>query len=110
MSRILIQCPSCKTRFRIDDLEDMDGEKVVCKKCHAPFRIRLAKSKRSSSGGDEIYEVGADAIIEEDSTLDDEFDLAVDDLAPAPESAVLASLGPSPLLRKKTKKKAAPDD
>jgi len=67
MTTILVRCPKCKTQYKIKNAEEMEGKKVVCKKCSQPIRIRLpsaAPPKQSDAeqsdeeafGGDEPFE------------------------------------------------------
>jgi predicted Zn finger-like uncharacterized protein len=67
MTTIIVRCPKCKTQYKIKNAEEMEGKKVVCKKCSEPIRIRLpsavppkqsdaAQSDEEEFGGDEPFE------------------------------------------------------
>ncbi len=78
-----IQCPNCRTRFKVRNLSDLDGKKVRCKQCSAEFRIRVPKAKSAPSADDE-FDFGGEPL-EDGAAIDDEFR----DLADAPLPSAL---------------------
>jgi predicted Zn finger-like uncharacterized protein len=67
VTKILAQCPGCKTQFKIPNAEQMAGKKVICKKCQTAFRIRAPKpATKRPADDDEIIDVGEEALVEEE--------------------------------------------
>jgi predicted Zn finger-like uncharacterized protein len=55
MTTILVRCPKCKTQYKIKNAEEMDGKKVVCKKCSQPIRIRLPSAAAEEQPDEEAF-------------------------------------------------------
>ena len=55
MTTILVQCPECKTRYKIKNAEAMQGKKVLCKSCRQPLRIRLPKTASQEPSDEEAF-------------------------------------------------------
>lgn len=107
MSTIVAQCPNCKARFKVRQAKKMDGAKVVCQRCNAPFRIRIPKSLLRADPSDaEIIEIGDDAILKTDFEIDASVLNLPDEPADAPEFTPGSLMSGRPARRKTGKSKA----
>lgn len=84
VTTVLIRCSKCKTEYRIKNAEEMEGKKVLCKKCRAPISIRLPRSQAAEEPAEDEFGTG--------DAFDDEF-------------ASPGMRAPAPLPMKRAKKK-----
>jgi hypothetical protein len=95
MTKIFGRCPRCKSRIKINNAERLDGKKITCRGCRYSILIRAPKARlaRKNSGpptvelvGEDGDELVLDALeVPENSTDEDEFEIALDDDEDIPE-------------------------
>jgi DNA-directed RNA polymerase subunit M/transcription elongation factor TFIIS len=74
MTNILIQCPKCKTRYKLKNADEMEGTTIVCKKCRAPIRIRTSAS--ATKDRSDTKDRSEEETFGDDEPVDDEFGVA----------------------------------
>jgi hypothetical protein len=107
MTRIFGLCPRCKSRIKINNVERLDGHKILCRDCGYTIRIRNPKRAlvRRQSDDAEVFDIDESDLIEDSNPVeneDDEFAVAIDEEDDLPAYQPL-------LYRSVVKKKPAED-
>jgi hypothetical protein len=83
MTKIFGLCPRCKSRIRIDNVERLDGRKILCRDCGYTIRIRDPKRAlvRQESEEGEVFDLDEGLLLDDPDAAngDDEFAVAIDE-------------------------------
>ena len=88
MTRIFGLCPRCKSRIKINNVERLDGHKILCRDCGYTIRIRNPKKAlvRRQSDDEEVFDLDESDLLEDPNPVEneDEFAVAIDEEAELP--------------------------
>ncbi|HEV8002448.1 MAG TPA: hypothetical protein VGP63_21355 [Planctomycetaceae bacterium] len=84
MTRIFGLCPRCKSRIKINNVERLDGHKILCRDCGYTIRIRNPKKAlvRRQSDDEEVFDLDESDLLEDSNPVEnegDEFAVAIDE-------------------------------
>jgi hypothetical protein len=95
MTKIFGLCPRCKSRIKIDNVERLDGRKILCRDCGYTIRIRNPKQAlaRPESEEVEVFDLDEGLLLEDPNAAlasDDEYADAIDEDSELPAYRPLA--------------------
>src|SRR5580704_17690653 len=83
MTKICGLCPRCKSRIKINNVERLDGHKILCRDCGYTIRIRNPKKTLvlRQSDDEEVFDLDESDLLEDSNPVDegDEFAVAIDE-------------------------------